>query len=116
MFDTRSLQDEKIIVDEINNIIQALVNFPAKEESAVLETGVNTAMIIAMLADIGSAPDTTMIGNEIRFLTHDSHVHGSKTVNLQMNRQTAHNLAIWIHVGLHRHQAGINYPDDVILH
>ena len=116
MFNTESPQDEKILIDRINNIIQTLANFPAKEEIAVLELDINLAMIISRLADIGSAPVTIILGNEIRFLTHDSLVQGAKTVNLRMSRKIANDLAIWIHVGLHRHEAGINYPDDVIVH
>ena len=105
-----------MIVDGINVIIRTLSNFPAGEEVAAIEIDLNIAMMIAILAEIGCAPGTNIIGDEIRFLTNNSHMHGLKTVKLQMNRETAHNLAVWIHIGLHRHETGINYPDDVVLH
>ena len=72
-----------------------------------------STVIIAMLIDIGVAPDHAKIGNEMRSRIYEYDQDGT---NLEMTREIAIDFAKYLKIGLIRHETGIKDPEDVILH
>ena len=109
-FDSNTISEEERIRKEINHIIEVSDNFPKRGKHSILLEG-KTGMIIAMLIDIGLAPGMASLTDEIRI-----RIKFLGATNLTMTRELALDFSKFLKIGMLRHEAGFNSPDEVILH